>query len=65
MIQVVLVVYGVQNMIKWIEYDGRRKSVNFFIDPYFHLEDNGFASRKEATLAAIDDALEYLTKNKK
>ena len=29
------------------------------------LEDNRFASRKEATLAAIDAALEYLTKSKK
>ena len=41
------------------------KVLIFFIDPYFHLEDNGFASRKEATLAAIDNALEYLTKSNK
>lgn len=36
-----------------------------YIDPHYHLEENGFASRKEATLAAIDAALEYLTNNKK
>ena len=35
-----------------------------YIDPHFHLEQNGFNSRKEATLAAIDAALEYLSNQK-
>lgn len=34
------------------------------IDSFVFLEKNGFACRKEATLAAIDAALEYLMKEK-
>lgn len=35
-----------------------------YIDPYFHLEQQGFNTRKEATRAAIDAALEYLSNQK-
>lgn len=35
-----------------------------YIEPHSYLEEGGFNSRKEATLAAIDAALEYLIKHK-
>lgn len=63
-----------EQMIGWLEEQLNVREIfirrygnwgyEVYIDPYYHLEENGFASRKEATIAAIDAALGYLTNKK-
>lgn len=61
-----------EQMIGWLEEQENIAEIcikkygnwryDIYIEPYHHQEEGGFSSRKEATLAAIDVALEYLSK---
>ena len=64
-----------EQMISWLEEQENIIEIcikrigtwryEIYIEPHYHKEEGGYSTRKEATLAAIDAALEYLTNNKK
>lgn len=71
-VRVVTVYPTAEQMIGWLEEQENIAEIcikrygnwryEIYIEPYHHQEEGGFLSRKEATLAAIDKALEYLSK---